>query len=499
MKIWRIHRLLVLSRRNLQPFYVSFVWFECESFQPGPRLSEKTGLKRSPSAHSGQHGAAVADPWPDSLESDPRWQLAQRVVSWHTFERSPLISRFLLYVVAETLMGRQNGITEHQIGVHVFGRQVGYRTDEDNIVRNYARQLRKRLAEYFADESDEGMRIEIPIGGYIPVFTMETESEAEERTKIQFGRKVSDKDDLPAQPVGVSGFEPTSTSGFFRKQLLSGRFWIAVYSAILVCCTWAVASHVLVPRPASEPAGILWRSLLLGANNTFIVPPDTGLNLLEDMSHRSLPLADYIKGTYADLVLGPVDEQTAQDLHTQQFTDFVSLQIATALARQQEYEAARIRLRFPRDLRLDDLKSSNAIIIGSVSSNPWAALVDSGTNFRIVPSADMRGASIMNANPQPGEAVSYASRWNEPAHETYALISFVPNLSGNGHILLLEGLDVAGTQSAAEVLFHSDAIGLILERAERPDGSLRPFEILLRSTTIQSNAAGSQIVATRIH
>jgi hypothetical protein len=402
------------------------------------------------------------------------------------------------------LMGRQNGITEHQIGIHVFGRPVGYRTDEDNIVRNYARQLRKRLAEYFAEGGDGQMRIEIPVGGYVPVFTMETESEetrqeVDARTKIQFDLKLSDKDYLHTQSVAASGFEPPSAGGFFGKHVLNGKFWIAAYSAILICCTWAVAAHVLIPRPAREPAGILWRAMLLGSNNTYIVPPDTGLNLLEDMSHRSLPLAEYIKGAYADLVLGPVDDQTAQDLHTQQFTDFVSLQIATALAQQQEYDAARIRLRFPRDLRVDDLKSSNAIIIGSATSNPWAAIADSETNFRIVPNADMRGASIVNAKPQPGEAVSYASHWNEPAHETYALISFVPNLSGNGHILMLEGLDVAGTQSAAEVLFHSDAIGPILERARRSDDSLRSFEILLRSTSIQSNAAGSQIVATRFH
>ena len=464
-------------------------------------------MKRSPSAHSGQHAAAVADPWPDSLDCDPRWQLTQRVVADHTFERSPLLSRFLLYVVAESLMGRQSAITEHQIGVHVFGRPPGYRTDEDNIVRNYARQLRKRLAEYFADEGAGQLRIEIPVGGYIPVFDSEPEPEAEENLDIQFELTVAEAADL--QAAAPHGLKPASARGFGRvlpmasqflsKFPLTSRFWIAVYSALLVGCTWLVAARVLVPHPPLEPAGILWRAMLLGADNTYIVPPDTGLNLLEDMSHHSLPLADYIKGSYADLAVGPVDDQTAQDLHTQQFTDFVSLQIATAMARQQEYDAARIHLRFPRDLRLDDLKISNAILIGSASSNPWAAIADSETNFRIIPNADMRGASIVNAKPQPGEAASYASHWSEPAHETYALIAFVPNLSGNGHILLLEGLDVAGTQSAAEVLFHSDAISPILQRAMRPDGTLRPFEILLRSTSIQSNAAGSQIVATRIH
>ena len=101
--------------------------------------------------------------------------------------------------------------------------------------------------------------------------------------------------------------------------------------------------------------------------------------------------------------------------------------------------------------------------------------------------------------PQPGEAATYASHWNEPAHETFALIAFLPNLSGNGHLLVLEGLDVAGTQAAAEMLFHPSAIDPILKRATRPDGSLRNFEVLLRSTSIESNATGTQVIASRIY
>jgi hypothetical protein len=84
-------------------------------------------------------------------------------------------------------------------------------------------------------------------------------------------------------------------------------------------------------------------------------------------------------------------------------------------------------------------------------------------------------------------------------HDTYALIEFVPNLNAKGYLLLLEGLDVAGTQAAAEVLFHPETIDAVLNRAKLPDGSLRPFEILLRTTSIQSNSAGTQIVATRVH
>jgi hypothetical protein len=54
-----------------------------------------------------------------------------------------------------------------------------------------------------------------------------------------------------------------------------------------------------------------------------------------------------------------------------------------------------------------------------------------------------------------------------------ALIAFLPNLDGSGHLLLLQGLDVAGTQAAAETLFHPAAIAPILRQATRPDGSLR--------------------------
>ena len=81
---------------------------------------------------------------PDWLQGDLRWSLTQRVVAGAHFARSPLLSKFLLFVVAETLEGREGEITEQQIGVQVFDRLPGYRTAEDNIVRNYARQLRDR-------------------------------------------------------------------------------------------------------------------------------------------------------------------------------------------------------------------------------------------------------------------------------------------------------------------------------------------------------------------
>jgi len=387
--------------------------------------------------------------WADCSEEDPRLSLSRRVVAGRHFAKSPLLSKFFLYVVTETLAGRQAEITEHQIGVQVFGRSPGYLTVEDNIVRNYARQLRRRLAEHFADEGSlETLRVEIPLGGYIPVFTHASEvNPAEQRHSdsmpVNLGAQLESSPSTPTSS-GAS-IAPRRT----RQRLLLRASVLAACAAVLIYLTWFAVARTHAQRRVPEPAQPLWAALFDGPANSYIVPADAGFNLLEDISGRPLALADYIKGGYMDLPLAQVDAHSAQDLRSQQFTSFVDLQIVTALARLPEFNPQRVILRFPRDLRLDDLKNANAVIIGSVGSNPWAAIGGDSANFRIVYREDMQGATLVNVKPQPGEAASYVSHWNEPAHETFAVISFLPNLSGTGHLLLLQGLDVAGTQAAA--------------------------------------------------
>ncbi len=454
-------------------------------------------MESSGTIHSTQEVPLPPTACPLRLPNDPRWGLAQRVVAGSHFVRSLLLSKFLLFVVTETLEGRESEITEHQIGVHVFGRPPGYRTVEDNIVRNYARQLRKRLAGHFDGEGNtELLHIEIPLGGYVPVFIPISET-----STAQESHEAPKSISIDTQPVPIRPHQSDTVVAprlNWKRWLLSVSL-LAAYSAALICLAWFAATQVHDPHRHLEPIHPLWATLFDGPAITYIVPADAGFNLLEDLSRRPLPLADYIKGGYLELPLEGVDPHSADDLRSQQFTSFVDFQIVVSLARLPEYNPQRASLRFPRDLRLDDLKNANAVLIGSVGSNPWAAIAESSANFRIVDGQGMQGATIINARPQPGEASSYASHWNEPAHETFALIAFLPNLGGNGHLLLLQGLDVAGTQAAAETLFRQSAIAPVLRRATRPDGSLRYFEVLLRSNSIDSNATGTQVIASRVY
>ena len=439
----------------------------------------------------------LEEAWRASLQEDPHWALAQRVIAGPNFARSPLLTKFLLFVVAETLEGRGNEITEHQIGVHVFDRPADYRTLEDNIVRSYARQLRKRLAEHFADQgSSEPVRIDIPVGGYVPVFLPATEEVNKEETP---GSPAAGPSQIQPHALPAHHAEPVAAVQSKASRWALGAVLVVAYSAALIAITWYAARRSPAPPLPQEPAHVLWAELFNGPENSYIVPSDAGFNLLEDISHRPVLLAEYISGSYQGLPLSGVDAHSASDLRSQQLTPFVDLQIAAAFAHLTEDDPQRVFIRFPRDLRLDDLKNANAVIIGSVGSNPWASIAESNANFRIVDRPGMNGAQIINLKPQPGEFATYSSHWNEPAHETFALIDFLPNLSGSGHLLVLEGLDVAGTQAAAEMLLYPSAIDPILKQATRPDKSLRNFEVLLRSTSIESNATGTQVIASRIY
>ena len=99
---------------------------------------------------------------------DPRWQVVQRVVAGPTFAKAARLSQFLLYVCERAILGRLDEVSEQHVGMHVFGRQADYNSNDDNIVRTHARLLRKKLDEYYAAEGkDEPLRILIPKGGPI--------------------------------------------------------------------------------------------------------------------------------------------------------------------------------------------------------------------------------------------------------------------------------------------------------------------------------------------
>src|SRR5262249_33625552 len=87
------------------------------------------------------------------------------------FSRSEKLHRFLRLVCETTVQGGGAQINEYLIGSEVFKRGSDYNPSEDSIVRRHAHVMRQKLQEYYATEgADHAIRIEMPVGRYVPVF-----------------------------------------------------------------------------------------------------------------------------------------------------------------------------------------------------------------------------------------------------------------------------------------------------------------------------------------
>jgi serine/threonine-protein kinase len=95
-----------------------------------------------------------------------------RIAASPLFAESERLSRFLRYIVAETLAERGKVIKEYTIGVEVYGRPADYDPKTDAIVRVEAGRLRTKLQKYYADKgAADPIRIELPRGTYIPLLS----------------------------------------------------------------------------------------------------------------------------------------------------------------------------------------------------------------------------------------------------------------------------------------------------------------------------------------
>jgi TolB-like protein/Flp pilus assembly protein TadD len=105
-------------------------------------------------------------------ESDEK-ALAQRdrILESRAFRQADRLKRFLGFIVSETIAGRSERLKEFVIGVEVFGKDQSFDPRNDPIVRVQARRLRALLARYYREEGqDDDLLIEMPKGGYAPIF-----------------------------------------------------------------------------------------------------------------------------------------------------------------------------------------------------------------------------------------------------------------------------------------------------------------------------------------
>jgi Tol biopolymer transport system component len=94
-----------------------------------------------------------------------------RILASSVFLNSPRMTRFLKFVVEETLAGTGERIKEYVVALEVFDKSPDFDPQTDSSVRTEAGKLRARLNRYYDTEGQEDpVVISIPKGSYLAAF-----------------------------------------------------------------------------------------------------------------------------------------------------------------------------------------------------------------------------------------------------------------------------------------------------------------------------------------
>jgi TolB-like protein len=93
------------------------------------------------------------------------------ILASEAFGRAERPARFLRHLVEATLRGETHLLKESLLGADVFERRITWDPRLDPVVRQEAARLRKRIARFYESAPAGMLRIEIPVGTYVPVFS----------------------------------------------------------------------------------------------------------------------------------------------------------------------------------------------------------------------------------------------------------------------------------------------------------------------------------------
>ncbi len=425
-------------------------------------------------AVSGLHESATHRehrPQPEEI----RRQLANILTS-PVFHGSKRCQQFLEYVCERSLAGDAGALKERTIAVEVFGRQPQIDLGEDTIVRVGAREVRKRLAQYYVTPEGAAaeIRIDLPLGSYAPEFRYAVavpEKEAPPAVEEAHGRRPSLKliaicglALLAAASAAVWRFTaPNPNSAAFQ------RFWEPVFRAqepLLIAMAHPIVYH---------PSG---RALRLSEQN---LPPQ------EIPGQRAIQVPpNELNGS--DLV--PVFNQYVG------FGDMIAANEITAmLARKSRI----VRVRLASGIEFADLRNAQILLIGAVT-NRWTMEMQQSWRFRLSWKPGTRTEIVdTQASPKGGNADQWSvvAKDDGTTPDDYIMVCRIHSTYTGGLILAAAGLKQFGTEAAGRLLADPEQLGVILRKLP-PGWENKNLQVVLHARVIANTPALPDVVASYV-
>jgi hypothetical protein len=347
-----------------------------------------------------------------------RSQLA-RIVASSLFRHSKRFPDFLRYTVEQALSGDTEDIKERTLGIEVFGRDPGYDTNLDPVVRMTAVEVRKRLAQYYQQPGRENdVRIDFSRGSYIPEF--------------RFPKDAA----LPAPSPAVVVQLDTANKPDMRRWYFVAGLAMGILLTVLVWRTIPARQNAL---------DRFWGPVVNSPSPVLLCIPDLSPTLaLATPVDAKDPVSIAMASLPAWFRLDRVS-----------FSDTLTLSMLTGVI---GHNGHAFRVRRSSDAKLEDLEEGPVVLIGGLS-NEWTRRLGSGMRF--TPAAENGTHYVSDhENPSARQWGVFAPR-NEPVTNVtkdYAIISRVFD-STTGHFLVTAaGLLPFGTEAAGECLSDADCL-----------------------------------------
>lgn len=410
------------------------------------------------------------------------------------FTNSPKKTRFLEFVSDQTFQGNGDKLNEYLIGVEVYDRGVDFNPQKDPIVRVQAHEIRRLLKKYYEEDAKaSAVRIDLPAGHYVPVFSRNAEPESAEQSSA------------PAAAIPVPVPErPTSQLPWILTFVFGALFAVV---AVLLISSWTTRrtappqAHI---NALPEALDWFWHPFLPPSEAPLITIPNHPLLRAAHDGDSPQTLAGGHEIPKASL---PEFRDTIHFRELKRFvfvpslTDFTSVGETLGMVELCEMFSGvgqKCRVQQSRLVNLDEIKGDNAILLGG--NQAW-----SGRVFLNVEGFHFQSGVIFNRSPQPGEQAAYKPEFDSVTNQLtrdYAVVLMLPNETREKRVLLIYGIYTQGSQAAIEYLTNPESMAELRKALLNlaPDHKTVPayFQLLLTTTVENSVPGKSSLVAVRI-
>ena len=355
------------------------------------------------------------------LELEATQAQIQRILQSKAFRTSEVHRNLLSYLAEKSLSGTADSLKEYTVGLDVFSKPSSYDPRQESTVRMHVARLRQKLSEYYRTEGvDDSILVDLPKGAF----------------KLTFEPREVRLEAVPEPAV-------VPVRHFWERKE------IALAAALLLALGLAVyfGTRLWQVERADQQVEINWTPELK--------------QLWEPLVSSNRPL----------IVCLSTPEPGTREVGTA--TGAVLLGQFLGMLQKRD-----VLVTSSDQIAAPEVAMGNVVFLGPVVGNRQMQAMSADWPFML--EAD----GIRNTTPASGEPELFKDKPPkdpQDTEESYALVSRVPGLYGNGEVLYLSGSRISSITGEVQAFTDPMFAKTLVAKMKKADGSLpRYYQVVLK-------------------